>query len=74
MGDTWDAWEMALDSVREIDQDRVLIAWTFSARSKHGAPAERREASILALRDGQIVRTESYASPEEALEAAGIEA
>jgi ketosteroid isomerase-like protein len=40
--------------------------------NEHGAPVERRSASILAVRDGRIVRTENYASPDKAHEAAGL--
>ncbi len=72
MSDVFEAWEVALETVQSIDEDGVLVAWTFSARSKHGVPIERRGASVLVVRDGRIVRTENYASFEKAVEAAGL--
>jgi ketosteroid isomerase-like protein len=56
----------------EIDQDRVLAVWWFSGRSKRsGVPIEQRNGFVVTVRDGRVVRTGNYSSPEEALAAVG---
>ena len=37
-----------------------------------GAETEQRLAGMVTVRDGKVVRTEVYRSPEEALEATGL--
>jgi ketosteroid isomerase-like protein len=64
-----------VEQVREIDQDLVLaITPSRHAGSSSGvALEEERVASIVTVREGKIIRTEVYASPEEALKAVGLE-
>jgi ketosteroid isomerase-like protein len=67
------AWESTLEEVREIDEDRVLAIMPTSVRGKQsGAETEQRLAGVVTVRDGKVVRTEIYRSPEEALAAAGL--
>jgi ketosteroid isomerase-like protein len=68
-------WETRVEQVTEIDTDRVLAITPIKVRGRSSGVAlrEQRVASIVALRAGQIVRSELYPSPEEALEAAGLE-
>jgi ketosteroid isomerase-like protein len=63
-----------LEQVREIDEERVLaIAPTrHEGRSSGVALDEERMACIVTVREGKIVRTEVYPSPEAALEAVGL--
>ena len=67
-------FEARLESVTEIDEDRVLAITRTSSRGKSsGVPLpEERMASIVTVRGGKVIRTENYRSPEEALEIAGL--
>jgi ketosteroid isomerase-like protein len=65
----------ALGQVTEIDKSRVLAIMPTSILGKSSGLAlhQERMACIVTVRDGKIVRTEVYGSPEEALEAVGME-
>src|SRR5579859_6504481 len=67
-------WEMRVEQVTAIGADRVLAVTPTSFQGKSsGVPLrEERVASIMTVREGKIIRTEVYPSPEEALEAAGL--
>jgi ketosteroid isomerase-like protein len=66
-------WEMALEEVTEIDHQRVLAVLSTKVRGRQsGAATEQRLAAVLTAREGKVVRTQLYGSPEEALEAAGL--
>ena len=60
-----------MEQVTEIDADRVLAVTPTSFRGKSSGVAlrEERVASIVTVREGKIIRTEAYPSPEEALKA-----
>ena len=68
------AWESRLEAVTEIDNDRVLAILPSRGQGRSsGVPlAEQRFGCIVTVRDGKIVRTEVYPSPEQALEAEGL--
>ena len=54
---------------RDIDDARVLVTGVFTAVGKRGSvPVEQRYAHLVTVRDGKITRTESFLSPEEALQ------
>ena len=62
----------------EIDEtrdwgDRVFVAITHQAKARtSGAPIQQQTAQVMSVRAGKIVRQDFFASPEEALEAAGL--
>ena len=69
----WDSLEPRIDRLTEIDQDRVLVEWQFIAHSKRGGvPIEQRNGFVVTVRDGKVVRSENYSSPEEALAAVQV--
>jgi ketosteroid isomerase-like protein len=73
MRDAWQSWEWEVERVSEIDDDRVLLVGALSLRGRRGGvPLEHEAATVMTLRDGKIVRTESYPSVEQALQAAGV--
>jgi ketosteroid isomerase-like protein len=73
LGDTWESWEITAQQIRSIDAERVLVIVVFTARGRRGGVSvERHFAHMETFRDGKVVRTEAYNSPEEALEAAGL--
>ena len=71
MDQTWESWEVRIDRVTEIDDERVLMVTVTSARSKRGISLTQDSGFIVTIRDGRIVRTENPGSVERALEIAG---
>jgi ketosteroid isomerase-like protein len=67
-------WESRLEKVTEIDDDRVLAIMPTRIRGKSSGAMtdEQRIGCIVTVRDGKVIRTEAYSSPEEAIEAAGL--
>ncbi len=74
MRDTFgESWRVSIEGGRSIDDERVLLIVVGKAQgSGSGVPVEQRMGQIHTLRDGKVTRTEVYASPDEALEAAGL--
>ena len=66
-------WEVTLAEVTKIDHERVLAVTPTKFRGRQsGAETEQRIAAVVTVRGGQVVRTELFQSPEQALEAAGL--
>ena len=66
-------WEVTLAEVTEIDHERVLAVTPTRFRGRQsGAETEQRIAAVVTVREGKVVRTELFQSPEQALEAAGL--
>jgi ketosteroid isomerase-like protein len=66
-------WEGRLAEVTEIDDERVLAVTPTKFRGRQsGAETEQRIAAVVTVREGKVVRTELFQSPEQALEAAGL--
>ena len=71
-GDAWDDWEVEVDDYIDAGE-RVVVIVRQRGRSKAtGVPVDMRFAQLWTLRDGRGIRMQMYASPEEALEAAGL--
>ena len=67
-------WEVKLAEITEIDHERVLAVTPTKFRGRQsGAETEQRIAAVVTVREGKVVRTELFQSPEQALEAAGLE-
>jgi ketosteroid isomerase-like protein len=72
--ETWEWWEASAEEVRDIGDDRVLVAGVFTALGKRGGvPVEERFAMVVTVHDGKVTRTETFSSPEEALKAVGLQ-
>ena len=70
--ESWARWDLTLEGVRGLDDDRVLVDTTFTGIGKRGGvPVEQPTTAIVTVRAGKIARTELYSSAEQALEAAG---
>jgi ketosteroid isomerase-like protein len=69
----WASWEPTITEARAVDEERVLLVCSFALEGKRsGAPVEQQLGIVMTVRDGMVVRTESYRSREEALEAVGM--
>jgi ketosteroid isomerase-like protein len=63
----------SVSEIRAIG-DRVFVAATATGRGKRSrAGFEELAWFVMTLRDGLVVRLETYLDPEQALEAAGLE-
>ena len=72
--EAWESWEVAIERVAAINHDRVLVVFLFDAKSKRGGvPVVDRFASVVTVRDRKVARSETYSSPEQALQASGRE-
>ena len=73
---TWEEWRVEAEEYRELDGERVLVLFHFSARGKtSGLEVEQlrtKGASLFHLRDGQVTRLVQYLDRERGLEAAGL--
>jgi uncharacterized protein len=70
--DAWDDWELEVEDYIDAGE-RVVVIINQRGRSKAtGIPVDMRFAQVWTLRDGQAIRMQMYASPEEALEAVGL--
>ena len=66
-------WEVKLAEITEIDHERVLAVTPTKFRGRQsGAETEQRIAAVVTVREGKVVRTELFQSPEHAREAAGL--
>ncbi len=65
-------WHNELLEVIEIGPDSVFTESVFRAIGRSGVEVELRSDILWTLLGGKIIRTHSYPSREEALEAAGL--
>ena len=73
MDEAYESWEGRVEQARAIDRTRVLLTYVFTIEGKQsGVPYEQRMGAVMTVQDGKIARTETYASPEGALEAVGL--
>jgi ketosteroid isomerase-like protein len=74
--DYWGTWdEYSLEPIEVVDagEDRVLVVHHERGHGRgSGAPFERRWAVLYTLRASKFLRIQSFATREEALEAAGL--
>ena len=68
------SWEMRIDEARAVGEGRVVLAVVIGAQGRQsGVPVEQRMGIVMTLRDGKVIRTETYPSVEDALRAVGPE-
>jgi ketosteroid isomerase-like protein len=74
MDEAWERWEWKLERVTDLGGDRVLVVASITAHSRlGGVPLESESALVTTVCDRKIVRSEGYASVEQALKAVGLE-
>jgi len=73
VAELWEGFHNEVEEVVEAGDDVVAAIVRASGRGRaSGTPVERDTGAVIRLREGQIVSTEYYVTPEAALEAAGI--
>jgi ketosteroid isomerase-like protein len=68
----FEEWEVELDELIDNGDKVIAIARQRGRGATSGVGAELEQAHIFTLRDGEVVRAESYLDRERALEAAGL--
>ena len=73
---TWEEWRVEAEEYRELDGERVLVLFHFSARGKTSGleigQIWTKGASLFHLRGGQVTRLVQYLDRAKALEAVGL--
>jgi ketosteroid isomerase-like protein len=73
LDDAFEEFESEVEKIIDAGEDRVVALLRFSARGKaSGVSLDQRFGIILTFQDERIARADSYFSPAEALEAAGL--
>ena len=68
----WEDWELEVEELHDAGDSVVAILRQRGRAKATGLPVDMHFAQLWRLRDGKQVRMEMYASPEEALRAAGL--
>jgi ketosteroid isomerase-like protein len=67
--ETWESFEITPTEIRRLD-DRIIVIGHIKARGKTmSVPVETDTAHVLTMRNGEVVRWESYTDPAAALAA-----
>jgi ketosteroid isomerase-like protein len=67
----WDDWELEIEDYVDAGERVVVIVHQRGRSKATGVPVEMRMGQVWTLQDGKRIRMQMYASPEEALDAAG---
>ena len=71
--EAWEDWKVEVEDYIDAGDARVVTIVRQRGRSKAtGVPVDMHFGQVWTIRDGQQIRMQMYASPDEALEAAGL--
>jgi ketosteroid isomerase-like protein len=70
--EAWDDWELVLEELHDADAKVVAIVRQRGRSKATGAAVDMHFAQVWTLQDRRTVLMQMYASPDEALEAAGL--
>jgi ketosteroid isomerase-like protein len=73
---TWEEWRVEAEEYRDLDDERVLVLFHFSARGKTSgldvAQIGTKGANLFHLRGGKVTRLVQYLDRERALADLGL--
>jgi ketosteroid isomerase-like protein len=70
---TWDTYRIELDEIRPVGDDQVLAFASEYVRGKGaGVETESHHGAVWTLKDGRVVRFQSYSDRADALKAVGL--
>lgn len=70
----WESWVIAPWEFIDVDENRVLVGFEITARSKaQGVEMSIQGGNVVTVSEGKLARLELFFRREEALEAAGLE-
>ena len=70
--EAWDDWELELEELRDAGESVVAIVRQRGRSKATGLPVDMHFGQVWEVRDGKNLRMRMYASPDEALDAAGL--
>jgi len=70
--EAWDDWELEVESLHDAGDQVVAIMYQHGRSKATGLPVDMHFGQVWTIRDGKQFHMQMYASPEEALEAAGL--
>ena len=70
--EAWDDWTLEIEELHQAGDRIVAIAHQRGRAKATGLPVDMRFGQVWTIRGGKQVRMEMYASPEEAMTAAGL--
>jgi ketosteroid isomerase-like protein len=70
--DAWEDWELDVEELLDAGERVVAIVRQRGHSKATGVSVEMHFAMVWTFRDGKQIRMEMYASPDDALEAAGL--
>lgn len=70
----WAALTLTIEEIRELDENRVVVFFTETARGRHsGLERANESTALLTFREGLIVRFEGWLHRQDAYEVLGLE-
>jgi ketosteroid isomerase-like protein len=69
----WEEFHIEAEDFIEVDDQVVVLSHQTARGRLSGTPVEKDGADVFTLRDGRIVRWESYSDRQDALKAVGFE-
>ena len=70
--ETWDDWQIELESLHEAGEQVVAIVRQRGRSKATGLPVEMSFSQVFTLREGKQTRMEMYSDQAEAMRAAGL--
>jgi ketosteroid isomerase-like protein len=68
----WEIWEVELEDVIDVGEDRVIAFIRERGRSKAGLDLNERHSELYVIRAGKIVYRKGFSDADEALVEAGL--
>ena len=70
----WENMQLGVDELREVGADRVVARSTLTSRGRaSGVELEVPIGWLIELRDGKVIRSQSFSDPDDAYRAAGLD-
>ena len=70
--DAWEDWELEVEDYLDAGERVVVILRQRGSSKATGIPVDMRFAQVWTYQDGQAMRMQMYANPDEAIKAAGL--
>ena len=68
----WEAWEVELEQVIDVDGDQVIVFIRERGRTTAGLEVNERHSELYTVRSGKIAYRKGFSDADEALKAAGL--
>lgn len=72
-GGAWEDWELELEALHDAGEQVVAVVRQRGRSKASGLPVDMYFAQVWTLRGGKQTRVQTYADPDEAIEAVGLQ-